>query len=319
MTKRGVIRLFSVAAGASVICIAKYISNKGFNSAIEKAAKNRSEEEKVIFDEYETVSKAANDILRREEDTRELMESTIRSAYNRANTITRNILEKEKAKSQAEYRTLSETYDARDAEMSKIKAIEESTVKDVLKNDDAYQALKSARKVLKKEEKSTDKIDAKMANRKEAIMNSVISGRTDKAKKLFEEADSIKKQMYDSDGRMAAIVANRTDDEKELFKQLERCKEDLYHVKDIKKEIIDKRSAKDKAVFEKKSNLATKISEIKETERTNIDSRKAFTDELKSMGFGKVSVFVVGLIPLVPVGILTFDYISWLINFTKSM
>lgn len=319
MTKRGAINLISIVAGAAVILIAKHISNKGTEVALETVKRNRNDYDAAIFDAYNEVSKTVDEILNAEKVTINKQLSALNEAYDNANKKAQNILFKERMIAQTEYNSLSEKFNAIDTKASAITATEESLVKDICKSDDAYKALKSAKKALKKSGESTDKIDVKLQNRKDVIKNSVISGRSDEELKVFNELDSIRKQMYDSEGRKKAIIANRSEEEKAIFKELEYCKKNLSTKEELSRLVVENRSSEDIAFINKKYELLKQIRDIEEREKNAIDKKQAFADQLSEIGFNKVGVFALGMIPVVPVCLAVSNYISWLFSVIKKM
>lgn len=319
MTKRGVIRLFSIAAGLGVIAVSKYISNKGVEATLEKIQNNRSESDNKIFESYEEFCNREADILLKESVDAGKQMDAIKAAYNEANKRVDSILAKESVLESTEYRAISDACDAVKTKADIIGSREETLLKDLLKNDDAYVALKSASKALKKSGESTEKIDTKIQNRKDTIRNSIINSRTEEDKKTFEELDKLRRRLYDDTGRKASIKAARTDDEKAAFESLEHYRHKLYSGDDIKQVIRENRSEEDKYVFEQKDKLLKQIVEIENREKTSVNNKQAFADQLKSMGFNKQSVTILGLVPIIPVGILVSDYISWLFDLVRKM
>lgn len=319
MTKRGVFNVFSIATGIAVVIFAKYVSNKGNKNALNDIRKNRTETDLDVFESYENVTKQANDILTKENIEHTKRVEAIKSAYNVAEKKVDEILTREKAISQAGYKAVSDAFDIAEAKVAAIKSSEESMIKDVLKSDDVYTSLKTARKALKKAEESTDKIDKKIENRKEAIRNSIIGARSDEDKETIEEMERLRRRMLDSTGREASIIASRTYEEKAAFVELDNCRRKLRSSNDIKKDIVKNRSEDERAVFEKRNALLADIANIEEREKLSVDHEEAFVNQLKSMGFGKVSVVSVFALPLLPVGLLMYNYISWLVKLVKKM
>lgn len=319
MTKRGVIRLFSVGAGVAVICVAKYISNKGVEATLEQIKNSRADYDADIFGEYENVSRAAEAIILKETIEEDKQREVIKHAYNAADKKVQDILAKERALSQAEYKAASEAFDSVEVRVAAIKATEEALIKDVLKNDDVYEALNSARNAVLKTGESTDKIDIKIENRKEAIRKGIISARSEEDNATFRELDRLRRTMVDSTGREASIIASRTDEEKKAFTDLEKCRKRLRSTNDLRAAIKENRSDEEVRIFERKDELLREIVEIEERERKSVDHNQAFADQLKSMGFSKTGVFVVGLVPTIPVFMFVGDYISWLVGIVKKM
>lgn len=318
MTKRGVIGLISVVAGGAVVMIANHIANKGEEVALKKVKENRSDSVVGMFYEYEDVKNQTDKILTRERDEEEKQTRILRTAYHEANRKVQDILDKEKVLAQADYDSVSTAVDAAEVKVASILAHEEALIKDILKNDESYQALKTARKSLKKAEASTDKIDERIEKYKESMKEKIITSRSDADSKAVNDLQRLRKQMLDSDGRMEGIIANRTKAEQSAFKELERCRKELAAT-NVKKSIIANRTAEENRLFDLRSELLTKVSEIEAGEKESIDRKQAFANQLVSMGFGKASVFVVGLVPTIPVAVGVFTYISWLVDLVKKM
>lgn len=319
MTKRGVFNIFSIATGIAVVIFAKYVSNKGNKNALNDIKKNRTESDLDVFESYEHITNQANDILTKENIEHAKQVESIKSAYNVAEKKVDEILTREKAISQAGYKAVSDAFDIAEAKVAAIKASEESMIKDVLKSDDAYTSLKTARKALKKAEESTDKIDKKIENRKEAIRNSIINARSDEDKATIDEMERLRRRMLDSSGREASIIASRTEEEKAAFVELDSCRRKLRSSDDIKKIIVKNRSDDERAIFEKRNSLLADIANIEEREKLSVDHEQAFVNQLKTMGFGKMSVAAIFTLPLVPVGLLVYNYISWLVKLVKKI
>lgn len=319
MTKRGVINIFSIATGIAAIVFAKYVSHKGDENALKDIKKNRTDSDLYVFETYENISKQANDILTKENVEHEKQMDAIKTAYNMAEKKVDEILTREKAISQAGYKAVSDAFDVAEAKVVTITASEETLIKNVLKTDDAYTSLKSARKALKKAEESTDKIDKKIENRKEAIRNSIISARSEEDKATIKEMERLRQRMLDSKGREESIIASRTEEEKAAFVELDNYRRKLRSSDDIKKNIIKNRTEDERMIFEKRNDLLANISNIEEREKLSINHEQAFINQLKNMGFGKVSTSVIFTLPLLPVALLAYNYISWLIRLDKKM
>lgn len=319
MTKRGVLNIFSIATGIAVIIFAKYVSNKGNENALANIKKNRTSSDLDIFESYEDVSRQANDILTKENIEHTKQVDAIKSAYNLAEKKVDEILVREKAISQAGYKAVSDAFDVAEAKVSAITANEETMIKNVLKSDDAYTSLKSARKALKKAEESTEKIDKKIENRKEAIRNSIIGARSEEDKATIEEMERLRRRMLDSKGREESIIASRTEEEKAAFVELDNYRRKLRSSDNIRKNIIKNRTDEERSIFEKKNSLLADISNIEEREKLSVNHEQAFVNQLKTMGFGKASVSVIFALPLIPVFLAVYNYISWLFKLVKKM
>lgn len=319
MTKRGVIKLFSVTAGLAVVCVAKYISNKGYDESLQEIRDNRSEADEAVFKAYNDVSHEVASILAKEELQADKQYNAAAYAYNDAVKKVNDILAKERAMEQMEYKAATKAFEEVEIKATAITSNEETLVKDILKSDDAYQALKSARKVLKKNDESTDKIDIKIANRKEAIKNSVISSRSKEDVEIFEELERLRKRMMDSTTRESDIVKSRSEEDWNVFKERDIYKANLRSLNDIKRDIAKNRTDEENDIFNRKSELLGLINDIQNREADTVDTEQAFADKLSRMGFGKAGVFVLGTVPVIPVVIFTVDYMNWLINLTKKM
>lgn len=318
MTKRGVVGLISVVAGGAVVMIANHIANKGEEAALENVKKRRSDSTVGIFAEYENIKTQTDKILTRERDEEEKQHRVLRAAYHEANRKVQDILDKEKIMAQADYDSVSTAVDAAEVKVASILAHEEALIKDILKNDESYQALKTARKSLKKAEASTDKIDERIEKYKASMKEKIITSRSDADSKAVNDLHRLRKQMLDSDGRMKGIIANRTKAEQSAFRELERCRGEMAFT-DVKRTIIANRTEEEKLLFDRRSELLTKVCEIETGEKESIDRKQAFANQLTSMGFGKTSVFVIGLVPTIPVVVGISTYISWLIDLVKKM
>lgn len=319
MTKRGVIKAFSLVTGITVIFVARCIAKKGKERALENIQSNRSEETKDIFDEYEMVCEEADKVTRKEDIFVESEYSTLNTMYQTAKKRADDILSKEKALAQKEYDAVSSRVNILETSKSAIETKEEKLVKDILKNDATYHGLKTAKKALKIAEKPTDKIEAEIEKYKNHIKENVTSTRTADDISTITELNRLKKELRDSDGRMNSIVENRTDEEKLIFEQMYARKKNLKTRNELRREIEAKRTAEEKDIFEEKLKIFEQIRDIEESEKQSIDSCKAFSNQLKAMGFGKVSVTVIGMLPVVPVCLFVGDYICWLAKVVKNM
>lgn len=278
---------------------------KGKTWGLVQAAVNRNPEDKSTFNDYEVAKAAADDIFKKEKELLSKEMTGLKTAYNDTLKAANVILEKEQAAVNAHKTATENRYSEAKNACDALLAKEEKALKDILKGDDAYQALKLARKELKAAEKDTGDIVKKMEAREKTLKAQVKAARTEAESKLFKTRDRIageRKNGYSEYEK--SLVDGRSDEEKVVFTQLKELGASINdrtgHMADIRK----LRTAEETATVERYEELAKTVNDIRARERKDVNTSEALAGYLVKEGYGPGDVRLIGAIPIVCGGIL---------------
>lgn len=282
-------------------------------------ASQRSEEEKYFFDECAKIEHEYYDLTGREEDRAILMVADSKTAYKNAKAAADIVTDREMTMFNNGKAALKKEIDQLNEAVTVILNEEASRVKDILKEDSAYQMLQEARKVLIEGEKSTGEIDKKIAERKKTIEESVVSLRSGETNTTIRMRDNFVRRMADYDKEMDNIVAGRSEADRKAMEAYKIASDNLLDKKAAKKIVANSRTDAENDLIERFNDAQLRKKSILAQERISVDPRAALGKYLKANGYSKGEVIAISLIPVVPVACVGVAYGQWVHDVVKNM
>lgn len=282
-------------------------------------ASQRTDEEKYFFEECKKLEDEYETLLAREEDRANILFSDSKAAYRKAKEAADIVTDREMTMWNNGKAALKKEIDQLNDTVTVILNEEAGRVKDILKEDSAYQMLQEARKVLVEGEKSTDEIDKKIAERKKTIEESVVSLRSGETNTTIRMRDNFVRRMADYDKEMDNIVAGRSEADRKVMEAYKTATDNLLDKKKAKKIVVNGRTDAENDLIEKYNDAELRKKSILAQERIAVDPRAALGKYLKESGYSKGEVIAISLIPVVPVACVGVAYGQWVRDVVKNM
>lgn len=293
---------------------------ESIEEAREDVVMHRSDEDKSVFERLSFLKSKANDICKKESLENDELEEAIKDRLKAAMSKCQYIFSRENAAFNRERKEISDIFDANKAIKEAVLKREKEALKRKLSSDSKYMAFESAKRAYKTSGLSVEDFDAKMAERKKEILESIIETRSSSEREAFENVDRLKSQLDIFDKtRRKSLKDERTEDEIKLIHEYDSIKGELADRSSRMKTIRSKRTDDEKKIFSDLSEANSMAEEILRRESEGINKTKSFARYLAKRKVSKYLVFVVGSLPVIPFVYFGYKYFGWLLNFIKMM
>ena len=275
------------------------LRRNSFAWAAQQKALNREGAEKEATEAYSAAKTAADVIFKAEREKYDTVTDSIRARYNESLAETGRILSAEESAVNTQIAEAQKNLDIVTDSISVLEATENSTIDDVLKNDTAYRALRTAKKALKKAKKDTTDVTAKMKTRRDEIAKQIANSRTEAEKQLFKDRDKCNRIINHKNDLRDAIVSARSDEEKAAFSRFKAISKELDSRKWTKDTYANERTEEERAAISAYEDLRKRVLDISSAERAEIDPLEAMGQYLKAQNVPRALVAVIGWTPAV--------------------